>query len=561
MAASILCLLLVFILPGVIGDAPHSGESLYSFQTFGGFIDTPPSMWGTIPQTSVEEWSNLRDVFTVETWFYWDGPLTNPFDYDLEHEYKPILARHPGNSVHNAWAQFHVEFQYFPDRGAAVLAFSGCGCDGLPPQFGGNSYPEHCDLGYVLRSDQGIKGPITYLRAKEWHHIAYVVDGDGTNPASTQSASLVVDGVLVDNITWPLTPRCKTRAIPWQVPQDNFGLFNQITVGYLHNDDVSPQGSAGRVDEVRIWNVPRTPEQVRKFYSQALSGTEHGLIAYYNFNDGPQDGVQTFKNKVQHSKSACGEPVGYVRPIDTNRNVWSSSTGLSINSRVDVKSSYSSDPWDPVRFELYGLEMTSAPIDFFISEVSPALYQLIALGQAQIHDPRTHTNVHINFFPQNVFRQLEISVRCTPDMNGVCTNLQGGDLYLKYYGTAPFIPGTLTTVYFNVAPPCSEEFDACGVCGGDNSTCQCTSYHQFGVNRMSYTLFNYSVSQMPALIKMIQGTLNNSIELQPGNANMDEKIMNLHETGNFHYGCLDNYSCLIQEFKDELAMYMLENMK
>eukprot|EP01099_Mayorella_cantabrigiensis_P008092 TRINITY_DN744_c0_g1_i1.p1 TRINITY_DN744_c0_g1~~TRINITY_DN744_c0_g1_i1.p1 ORF type:complete len:568 (-),score=107.06 TRINITY_DN744_c0_g1_i1:81-1622(-) len=511
-------------------------------------------MWGAIPQTSAQEWNNLRDVFTIESWFYWDGPLTNPFDYDLEHEYKPIIGRHPGQSVHNAWAHFHVEYVWFPTLGAVVLAFSGCGCDRLPPQFGGDSTPAHCDLGYVLRSDQGIRGPVTYLRPKEWHHIAYIVDGDGTNSMTTRTAALVVDGVLVDNITWPLTPNCHNRPIPWQAPPD-FGAFNEIALGYLQNDDISAQGSSGRIDEVRIWNVPRTPQQVAKWYTSALSGTESGLVAYYNFNEGPQNGVQTFKNKVQLSKTPCGEPIGTARPTNTNRNVWSSSTGLSLFSNVDVKSSLVGDSWNPVRFELFGLEMTNSSIDFFISEVSSQLYQLIISGWAKIYDPRSHSNLNVNFFPQNVFRQLEISVACDLTSSGVCRNIGSGDLYIKYYGSAPSIPGTRSTVFFHVAPACNAELDACGVCGGDNSTCQCTSYHQFGVNRMSYTLFNYSVAQMPALIDMIQSTLNSSIANQPGNANFEERVTNLYETGNFHYGCLDQYYCLLQEFKAELEAH------
>ena len=555
MAAPVFCsLFLVFLISGVIGDAPLSGESLFSFQTFGGFTQEPPSMWGAIPQTSAKEWTNLRDVFTVENWVYWEGPLTNPFDFDLEHEYKPILSRHPGEKTHNAWAHFHTELIWFPNHGATVLAFSGCGCEGIPTQFGGLTPPEHCDLGYVLRSDQGVKGPITYLRPKEWHHIAYTVDGDGTTPMATQTASLVVDGVLVDNITWPLTDACRGRPIPWQSP-DNFGLFNQIAVGYLENDDVSAHGLNGRVDEVRIWNVARSPEQTKQTFSESLTGKEEGLVAYYTFNDGPQNGIQYFKNKVQLSRTNCGEPVGSPRPLDMNKNVWSYASGLSLTSVVEVKTSLLGEPLNPVRFELYGLDLADSPIDFYISEVSEALKQLIASGYAQIYDPRSQSTLNINRLPQVVFRQVEISVVCVVASQGTCSNIPG-DLWIKYWGQAMFVPGPVTKVSFPVVPACTAELDVCGVCGGDNSSCQCSSYHQFGVNRMSYSLFTFTASQMSPLIEKIKATLNSSIAIQPGNADFEEKVSNLYETGTFHYGCMNEFSCLLGEFKHEIETFL-----
>jgi hypothetical protein len=41
----------------------------------------------------------------------------------------------------------------------------------------------------------------------------------------------------------------------------------------------------GEMDEFRIWNVVRTPEQIRANYKRSLNGTESGLLAYWNFNE------------------------------------------------------------------------------------------------------------------------------------------------------------------------------------------------------------------------------------------------------------------------------------
>lgn len=43
---------------------------------------------------------------------------------------------------------------------------------------------------------------------------------------------------------------------------------------------------AGSIDDVRIWNVARTPEQINGSMNCELQGNETGLLAYYNFNQG-----------------------------------------------------------------------------------------------------------------------------------------------------------------------------------------------------------------------------------------------------------------------------------
>ncbi len=46
----------------------------------------------------------------------------------------------------------------------------------------------------------------------------------------------------------------------------------------------------GAIDEVRLWNVARSGADILTTMNCALNGTEAGLIAYYNFNQGAQGG-------------------------------------------------------------------------------------------------------------------------------------------------------------------------------------------------------------------------------------------------------------------------------
>jgi len=96
-----------------------------------------------------------------------------------------------------------------------------------------------------------------------WHHIAATCNNG--------FKSLYVDGVLQGT---------QTVGTPLVTNNDNVRIGSQI-------DSYSPiRAFHGDIDEVRFWNVARTAEQVSGSSNCELQGTETGLIAYYNFNQG-----------------------------------------------------------------------------------------------------------------------------------------------------------------------------------------------------------------------------------------------------------------------------------
>jgi Concanavalin A-like lectin/glucanases superfamily len=73
------------------------------------------------------------------------------------------------------------------------------------------------------------------------------------------------------------------------------GSFNAINSGkhnYLGRSNWKGQPSAenedfdGQMDEVRVWRVARTEEQIRQAMFQRLTGREEGLVGLWNFDDG-----------------------------------------------------------------------------------------------------------------------------------------------------------------------------------------------------------------------------------------------------------------------------------
>ncbi|PZX16163.1 GLUG motif-containing protein [Breznakibacter xylanolyticus] len=63
---------------------------------------------------------------------------------------------------------------------------------------------------------------------------------------------------------------------------------------------------AGRIDEVRIWNVVRTQTEIAAAKDNPLTGTESSLLAYYNFNQGTatgsNSGITTLTDATTNAK-------------------------------------------------------------------------------------------------------------------------------------------------------------------------------------------------------------------------------------------------------------------
>lgn len=97
----------------------------------------------------------------------------------------------------------------------------------------------------------------------QWHHFA------GVYSSSDQLLTLVVDGIAVatESYAGPLlhTSDLYIGSAVFEPDQETFN---------------------GVIDEIRIWSVARTPEDIRSTMFTQLSGTESGLIAYWPLNEG-----------------------------------------------------------------------------------------------------------------------------------------------------------------------------------------------------------------------------------------------------------------------------------
>jgi hypothetical protein len=65
------------------------------------------------------------------------------------------------------------------------------------------------------------------------------------------------------------------------------------------------QGWDGVMDEVRIWSVFRSEADIKRDMRVKMKGTEQGLVAYYNLDEGMGEAVDDIKKTASHRLKFC----------------------------------------------------------------------------------------------------------------------------------------------------------------------------------------------------------------------------------------------------------------
>ena len=108
----------------------------------------------------------------------------------------------------------------------------------------------------------------TLLPAGAWHHLAATYD-----PNASPSLRLYVDGILKASGTPSVTV--------------NTSIYGGIQIGRRQD---SINHFMGRIDEVRVWSVVRTPAQLVQFKDVEFCDVQPGLVAYYRLDQGVAGG-------------------------------------------------------------------------------------------------------------------------------------------------------------------------------------------------------------------------------------------------------------------------------
>ena len=127
---------------------------------------------------------------------------------------------------------------------------------------------------------------VTSIQSNQWHHVALTLNGGST--VTNNALKLYLDGALA--ISEP-------GSRLWGHNPANIG--RTISGSRYHNGTGNGFTFNGKIDEVRIWNVARSQNEINAMKDTVLNGDEDYLTAYYNFQEntgGRANDTQTQSN-------------------------------------------------------------------------------------------------------------------------------------------------------------------------------------------------------------------------------------------------------------------------
>lgn len=133
------------------------------------------------------------------------------------------------------------------------------------------------------------------VQTDTWTHAAVTFDG--------ASRKVYLNGIRADSVYDP-------------GQMDSFDTG--VRIGFQTNFD--GWGFKGFIDEIRIWNVARTGQEIFQYMNHPLSGDEPNLVAYWNFNEGFG---QAIRDLTAH---AIDGRLGYADTTDECDPTWAIST-------------------------------------------------------------------------------------------------------------------------------------------------------------------------------------------------------------------------------------------
>ncbi|MBN1151317.1 VCBS repeat-containing protein [candidate division WOR-3 bacterium] len=135
-------------------------------------------------------------------------------------------------------------------------------------------YGVHC-LGFKLKHEGGQNSltltPDSSINLNGWQHVA------ATYSFSDSTVKIYINGVE-QNLTFNPAPTGKIA--------DNSST--NLSIGLLQSNNFRFDGI---IDEVRLWNVTRTHQEILDNMSLYLNGTEQGLSGYWKMNEGYGDSI------------------------------------------------------------------------------------------------------------------------------------------------------------------------------------------------------------------------------------------------------------------------------
>ncbi|MCX6182976.1 MAG: T9SS type A sorting domain-containing protein [Bacteroidetes bacterium] len=183
------------------------------------------------------------------------------------------------------------------------------------------SFPSYlCEVAIVNGVIQSYMGSGTWVACSgsgfndgQWHHLGVTKNGT--------AVTIYVDGVVVG-----------TRS----------ATLNLSSNMYFGGTSVSTDYFVGTLDEIRIWNIVRTKDEIGLNFNTELAGNETGLVAYWDFNTAT--GATNISNMVNSgtalTRAGAGGSNNYPQFVDATKNEIATSTNEILSANESVLTVY-----------------------------------------------------------------------------------------------------------------------------------------------------------------------------------------------------------------------------
>jgi len=122
------------------------------------------------------------------------------------------------------------------------------------------------------------------ISPNQWHHLAYAREAGGME-------RLFIDGQLVGEQQFSVG-----------------GHFSTTPIRIGHSNGGPLRAFYGYIDEVRVWNIARSAAEINAAKNTFLTGSEPGLIGYWDFNEGSGDVAADMSSTAQNGR--LGHEIG-----------------------------------------------------------------------------------------------------------------------------------------------------------------------------------------------------------------------------------------------------------
>jgi len=161
-----------------------------------------------------------------------------------------------------------------------------------------------------------LNSPSGLIALNTWYHIAGIID------AKSGVMMIFLNGIEV------------TRQSFWK---SIYISALPLQIGWSHEQ--SHASFAGQIDEVRIWNIARTPEEIKKTMFKTLRGDEPGLIGYWRFEGEDEGVIDATKNQNRGKMFGDAKRVAMELPMNSQQMVISDTLSVQARKQLDFKTS------------------------------------------------------------------------------------------------------------------------------------------------------------------------------------------------------------------------------